>query len=277
MTAAQTDIDGMKPAPRMPVEQAPPLLRLSGVHKWLGANHVLRGIDLDVHHREIVVVIGPSGSGKSTLLRCINHLERVDAGQISLGDELVGYVMRKGELYEQSEREVARIRRRIGFVFQQFNLFQHMTVLQNITYGPTRVLGLPREAAEERGLTLLRRVGLEARARARPQTLSGGEQQRVAIARALAMDPALMLFDEPTSSLDPELVGDVLAVMKDVADAGMTMIVVTHEMDFARSVGDTLVMIDGGVVIERGPCAEVIKSPRHERTEAFLRTVRRHE
>ena len=251
------------------------VLHASSVHKWLGSSHVLRGIDLEVRRGEIVVMIGPSGSGKSTFLRCINHLEPIDAGEIRLEGELVGYYRKNGELWEQSDREVARTRRRIGMVFQQFNLFQHLTALQNVSYGPRRVLGLRREEAEDRAMALLRRVGLEDFAKSYPSRLSGGQQQRVAIARALAMDPTLMLFDEPTSTLDPELVGEVLAVMMDVAQQGMTMVVVTHEMDFARHVGDTLVVIDGGRVIERGPCAAVINSPSHERTAAFLKSVRR--
>jgi len=251
------------------------VLSVTGVHKWLGFNHVLRGVDLEVRRREIVVVIGPSGSGKSTLLRCINHLEPVDAGQIKVDDELVGYYYKKGELLEQPERIVARTRRGIGMVFQQFNLFQHMTALENIAYGPQRVLGLSRRDARDRAMATLKQVGLEAFANSHPSRLSGGQQQRVAIGRALAMEPKLMLFDEPTSSLDPELVGDVLRVMIDVAERGMTMVVVTHEMDFAHQVGDTLVVVDGGVIIERGPCADVIREPKHARTAAFLSSVRR--
>lgn len=251
------------------------VLSVKGVHKWLGGNHVLQGVDLDVHRREIVVVIGPSGSGKSTLLRCVNHLESIDAGQIALEGELVGYYHKNGTLYEQTERHTARVRRRIGMVFQQFNLFQHMTALENIAYGPHRVLGLPKPEANERARQLLARVGMEQFAGSHPSRLSGGQQQRVAIARALAMEPTLMLFDEPTSSLDPELVSEVLNVMTDVAEHGMTMIVVTHEMDFARQVGDTLLVMDGGTIIERGPCAEVIQAPKHRRTISFLKSVRR--
>jgi polar amino acid transport system ATP-binding protein len=251
------------------------VLSASGVHKWLGANHVLRGVELEVRRREIIVMIGPSGSGKSTLLRCINHLEPIDAGQIAIEGDLVGYFHKNGELLERSERDVARTRRKIGMVFQQFNLFQHMTALENIAYGPQRVLGLSTADAQARAVSLLQRVGLEGFAGSHPSRLSGGQQQRVAIARALAMEPKLMLFDEPTSSLDPELVGDVLRVMMDVAEQGMTMIVVTHEMDFARQVGDTLVVMDGGVIIERGPCADVIREPKHPRTASFLSSVRR--
>jgi len=253
----------------------PVVLSVKAVHKWLGGNHILRGVDLDVHRREIVVVIGPSGSGKSTLLRCVNHLEAVDAGQIRLEGELVGYFDKNGILFEQTERQAARVRRKIGMVFQQFNLFQHMTALENIAYGPRRVLGLSRDEANDRAMGLLRRVGLEQFAAAHPSRLSGGQQQRVAIARALAMEPTLMLFDEPTSSLDPELVSEVLNVMIDVAEHGMTMVVVTHEMDFARQVGDTLLVMDAGAIIERGPCAEVIQTPKHKRTIAFLKSVRR--
>ena len=251
------------------------VLSVEGVHKWLGRVHVLRGVDLAVHRGEIVVVIGRSGSGKSTLLRCINHLEAVSAGQIVLDGELIGYYRRDGELYEQSDHDVAGMRRSIGVVFQQFNLFSHMTALQNVAYGPRRVLRLSRGDAEERAAALLARVGLASVAKSHPSRLSGGQQQRVAIARALAMEPKLMLFDEPTSSLDPELVHEVLSVMTDVARQGMTMVVVTHEIDFARHVGNELVMIDEGVIVERGPCAEMIQSPKHPRTEQFLRRVQR--
>lgn len=251
-----------------------PMLEVVGVHKWLGANHVLRGVDLTVHTGEIVCILGPSGSGKSTLLRCVNHLEAIDAGSITVAGRLVGYVERRGRIYEQTEREAAATRRDIGVVFQQFNLFPHMSALKNVTYGPTRVLGRSRAEAAERGRELLARVGLADRSHAYPAALSGGQQQRVAIARALAMEPRLMLFDEPTSALDPELVGEVLAVMKTVAEDGMTMVVVTHEVEFAREVADTVVFMDQGVVLESGATDQVLDSPRHPRTAEFLRRVK---
>jgi polar amino acid transport system ATP-binding protein len=218
-------------------------------------------------------VIGPSGSGKSTFLRCINHLEKVNAGRIWVDGELIGYRQRGDKLYEMREKEVAAQRRSIGMVFQRFNLFPHMTVLGNVMEAPCRVKGEPKAEARERAVTLLRRVGLGDKVHSYPGQLSGGQQQRVAIARALAMQPKLMLFDEPTSALDPELVGEVLDVMKDLARDGMTMIVVTHEIGFAREVGDSLVFMDGGVVVEAGPPRDVIGDPQHERTRSFLAKV----
>ncbi len=234
---------------------------------------VLRGIDLQVARREVVCIIGPSGSGKSTLLRCINHLEKINAGRLSVDDELVGYRQRGGRLYELREREICAKRAEIGMVFQQFNLFPQMTVLDNVIEAPIRVKKMPRDQAVDLAKQLLEQTGMNEKAAAYPKQLSGGQQQRVAIARALAMQPKLMLFDEPTSALDPELVGDVLAVMRDLATSGMTMIVVTHEMGFAREVGDTLIFMDNGVVVETGAPREVLADPAHERTKAFLSKV----
>jgi polar amino acid transport system ATP-binding protein len=249
------------------------LVRAEGVRKRFGRHEVLRGIDLTVQRGEVMCVIGPSGSGKSTFLRCINHLEKVDGGRLWVDGELVGYRQDGNKLYELREKEIARKRAEIGMVFQHFNLFPHMTALQNVTLAPTRVLGVDRREARERGVRLLDRVGLADKLDVHPVALSGGQQQRVAIARALAMEPKLMLFDEPTSALDPELVGDVLDVMRGLARDGMTMIVVTHEIGFAREVADTVVFMDGGVVVESGPPAEVLGAPRHERTRSFLQKV----
>jgi polar amino acid transport system ATP-binding protein len=243
------------------------------VYKRFGANEVLKGIDLQVERGEVMCVIGPSGSGKSTLLRCINHLEKINAGRLFVDGELVGYTQRGDKLYECNEREVAKQRAEVGMVFQHFNLFPHMTALGNIIEAPIRVKKLPRAQAEQRGRELLDRVGLAGREDSYPRQLSGGQQQRVAIARALAMDPKLMLFDEPTSALDPELVGEVLDVMRDLAKSGMTMFVVTHEMGFAREVGDQLVFMDEGIVVEAGTPRDVIANPRHERTKSFLSKV----
>jgi polar amino acid transport system ATP-binding protein len=251
----------------------PVMVKAEQVHKWFGAAHVLKGIDLEVKRREVMCVVGPSGSGKSTLLRCVNHLEKVDSGRLSVDGELVGYRERAGKLYELREREVARQRRDIGMVFQRFNLFPHMTAMENVLEAPCQVKGEPKAAARERAQALLDRVGLGNRGDAYPAQLSGGQQQRVAIARALAMQPKLMLFDEPTSALDPELVGEVLDVMRGLALDGMTMIVVTHEMGFAREVGDSLVFMDDGVVVESGHPREVLVNPRHERTRSFLSKV----
>jgi polar amino acid transport system ATP-binding protein len=250
------------------------MLRVEDVHKWLGDTHVLRGVSLQVQTGEIVCVLGPSGSGKSTLLRCINHLDPVDGGVVEVAGARVGYELRRGQLYEQPEREVARARQRIGMVFQHFNLFGHMTVLQNLTYGPVKILGRSRASATVAAEELLRKVGMQDKAAAYPAQLSGGQQQRVAIARALAMEPQLMMFDEPTSALDPELVGEVLAVMKQVAHEGMTMVVVTHEIGFAREVADRVVFMDQGKVVEDGPALDVLDRPRHQRTVDFLRRVR---
>jgi polar amino acid transport system ATP-binding protein len=249
------------------------MVRAQAVRKRFGSHEVLRGIDLEVASGEVMCVIGPSGSGKSTLLRCINHLEKIHSGRLEVDGELVGYQERDGKLYELREREVSRKRAEIGMVFQQFNLFPHMTVLGNIVEAPVRVKSVGKDDAADRGRQLLAQVGLAGREDAYPRQLSGGQQQRVAIARALAMDPKLMLFDEPTSALDPELVGEVLAVMRDLAQSGITMLVVTHEIGFAREVGDRLVFMDEGVVIESGVPRDVIDSPQHERTRAFLANV----
>ena len=243
------------------------------VHKSFGRIEVLKGIDLTVQPKEVMCLVGPSGSGKSTFLRCINHLEKIDAGRLSVDGELVGYRQRGDKLHEMREKEVARQRRDIGMVFQRFNLFPHMTALDNVMEAPMRVKGKSKSQARERAMTLLERVGLVERAKMYPTQLSGGQQQRVAIARALAMDPKLMLFDEPTSALDPELVGEVLDVMRQLALDGMTMIVVTHEMGFAREVGDSLVFMDDGVVVETGAPKDIIANPQHERTRAFLSKV----
>jgi polar amino acid transport system ATP-binding protein len=249
------------------------MVRIEQVHKRFGAVHVLKGVSLTVHPGEVMCLLGPSGSGKSTLLRCINHLEAIDAGRIYVDDELVGYREHDGRLYELRDREICRKRSEIGMVFQSFNLFPHLNALENVVAAPVRVKGRSRAAARERGRELLARVGLGDRCDAYPRELSGGQQQRVAIARALAMDPKLMLFDEPTSALDPELVGDVLAVMRDLARQGMTMIVVTHEIGFAREVADTAVFMDDGVTVESGPPRELLERPQHERTRAFLSKV----
>ncbi|TDD39268.1 amino acid ABC transporter ATP-binding protein [Actinomadura sp. KC06] len=249
------------------------MVRSEAVHKSFGRLEVLKGIDLEVKSGEVMCVVGPSGSGKSTFLRCINHLEKIDSGRLWVNGHLVGYRESGGKLYELRDREVAAQRREIGMVFQRFNLFPHMTALENIMEAPHRVKRLPKADVRERALALLDRVGLGDKAQSYPSQLSGGQQQRVAIARALAMEPALMLFDEPTSALDPELVGDVLEVMKQLALDGMTMIVVTHEMGFAREVGDSLVFMDEGVVVEKGTPREVLADPKHQRTRDFLSKV----
>ncbi len=243
------------------------------VHKRFGRLEVLRGVSLDVARGEVVVIIGPSGSGKTTFLRCINHLERVDAGRIYVDGELVGYRERNGRLVEDSERAVARKRAAIGMVFQRFNLFPHLSALGNVIEAPIRVKKVRRKEAEETGRERLSKVGLADKLSAYPSQLSGGQQQRVAIARALAMEPKLMLFDEPTSALDPELVGEVLDVMKSLAREGMTMIVVSHEMGFAREVADRIVFMDEGVIVEEGPPEELFLRPSQPRTQAFLSKI----
>jgi polar amino acid transport system ATP-binding protein len=249
------------------------MVRAEQVHKSFGHLEVLKGIDLEVRPGEVSVVIGPSGSGKSTFLRCINHLEKINAGRIWVDGDLVGYRQRGDKLHELREREVAAQRRAIGMVFQRFNLFPHMTALENVMEAPCRVKRQSKGKVRELATALLRRVGLADKVDTYPGQLSGGQQQRVAIARALAMQPKLMLFDEPTSALDPELVGEVLDVMKDLARDGMTMIVVTHEIGFAREVGDSLIFMDDGAVVEAGPPRDVIAEPQHERTRAFLAKV----
>ncbi len=251
----------------------PPMVKAEGVHKRFGRLEVLCGVDLEVGRGQVFVIIGPSGSGKSTFLRCINHLEKINAGRLSVDGELVGYRQQGDRVYELKEREVARKRAEIGMVFQRFNLFPHMTVLGNVIEAPCRVSGLPRAQALERARDLLAQVGLADKADSYPAQLSGGQQQRVAIARALAMDPKLMLFDEPTSALDPELVGEVLEAMKKLAAIGMTMIVVTHEMGFAREVGDYLVFMDQGVIVEAGKPTEVLARPQHQRTKSFVARI----
>jgi polar amino acid transport system ATP-binding protein len=247
-----------------------PMVLSEGVHKRFGSLEVLKGIDLEVGRGEVMCLLGPSGSGKSTFLRCINHLEKINSGRLSVDGELVGYREAGGKLHELHEREVARKRSEIGIVFQSFNLFPHMTAIENVMLSPIRVAKINRSEARTRAEQLMARVGLSDKVDVYPVALSGGQQQRVAIARALAMEPKLMLFDEPTSALDPELVGDVLDAMRQLARDGMTMIVVTHEIGFAREVADTAVFMDAGVVVESGKPADVLGNPRHERTKAFL-------
>jgi polar amino acid transport system ATP-binding protein len=249
------------------------MVNAEGVHKRFGRLEVLKGITLTVMPGEVMCLLGPSGSGKSTFLRCINHLEKINRGRLSVDGELVGYRQVGDKLHELRESEIARKRAEIGMVFQHFNLFPHMTALENVTCAPMRVKKLPREEARARARELLARVGLDDKLGTYPAQLSGGQQQRIAIARALAMEPKLMLFDEPTSALDPELVDDVLQAMQRLARDGMTMIVVTHEMGFAREVADTVVFMDEGVVVESGKPSEVLSNPRHERTIAFLSKV----
>ena len=250
-----------------------PMVQAEAVHKRFGLLEVLKGITLEVAPREVMCLLGPSGSGKSTFLRCINHLEKINSGRLRVDGDLVGYEERGDRLHELPEREVCRRRTEIGMVFQRFNLFPHMTAFENVAAAPVLVKKEPRADVTTRARALRDRVGLSDKIDAYPNQLSGGQQQRVAIARALAMQPKLMLFDEPTSALDPELVGEVLDVMRALAEEGMTMIVVTHEIGFAREVGDTLVFMDEGVVVEAGTPREVIANPRHERTKAFLSKV----
>ena len=250
------------------------MVELRAVHKSFGALEVLRGIDLTVRTGEVTVLLGPSGSGKSTLLRAINHLEKVDKGFVLVDGELMGYRRSGNRLHELSERHILRQRTHIGFVFQSFNLFPHLTVLENVVEAPVSAQGRDRAEAAAHARELLDRVGLSDRAHEYPRRLSGGQQQRVAIARALALRPKLVLFDEPTSALDPELVGEVLDVMRDLARTGTTMVVVTHEIGFAREAADTVVFLDAGRVVEQGPPAQILDSPREERTRAFLGAVR---
>ncbi len=249
------------------------MVKAESVYKRFGRLEVLKGISLEVQPGQVVCILGPSGSGKSTFLRCVNHLEKIDAGRLWVDGRLVGYRQVGDKLHELRDAEICRDRAEIGMVFQHFNLFGHMTALENVVEAPIRVKKVPREEARRRATELLRRVGLGDKLDSYPAQLSGGQQQRVAIARALAMQPKLMLFDEPTSALDPELVGDVLDVMRKLADDGMTMIVVTHEIGFAREVADTVVFMDGGVVVETGDPRAVLARPRHERTRAFLSKV----
>ncbi|SER11961.1 amino acid ABC transporter ATP-binding protein, PAAT family [Faunimonas pinastri] len=247
-----------------------PLVKARNVHKAFGDVEVLKGIDMDVAPGEVVVILGPSGSGKSTFLRCINHLESIDQGSIMVDGEQIGYELRKERLVKLGGYAIARQRRKIGMVFQQFNLYPHMTALQNVIEAPIGVHGESRQAATDNAMKLLDRVGLASKVHNYPRQLSGGQQQRVAIARALAIRPKLMLFDEPTSALDPELVGEVLSTMRDLADQGLTMIVVTHEIGFAREAADRVVFMDGGNIVEQGPPEQVIGNPQHARTRAFL-------
>lgn len=250
-----------------------PMVLADRVSKSFGSNRVLRSISLKVDPGEVLCIVGPSGSGKSTFLRCINHLERVDAGRLSVEGQLVGYRQKGDKLFELRPKEAAFQRREIGMVFQRFNLFPHLTALENIIQAPMRVKRMSKSKATARAKELMERVGLGDKTDYYPAHLSGGQQQRVAIARALAMDPKLMLFDEPTSALDPELVGEVLDVMKELASSGMTMIVVTHEMGFAREVADSLVFMDDGVVVESGDPQKILTNPQHERTKMFLSKV----
>jgi ABC-type polar amino acid transport system ATPase subunit len=249
------------------------MVKAERVWKSFGRLQVLKGVSMEVFPQQTFVLLGPSGGGKSTLLRCINHLERIDAGRLWVDGELMGYKQRGDALHEMKPREVARQRAKIGMVFQRFNLFPHMTAIENVMEAPCRVTGIPRAQAEIEAEALLTRVGLREKLDVYPGQLSGGQQQRVAIARALAMKPKLMLFDEPTSALDPELVGEVLDVMKQLAREGMTMVVVTHEMGFAKEVADNVALIDGGVIVEQGPPQVVLVSPREERTKVFLSKV----
>ncbi|WP_309501073.1 amino acid ABC transporter ATP-binding protein [Saccharopolyspora gloriosae] len=249
------------------------MVEVRGARKSFGAVQVLRGVDLAVGEGSVTCVIGPSGSGKSTLLRCINHLEKVDAGRVEVGGALVGYRESGGRLYELPDRVISRQRAEIGMVFQGFHLFGHMTALRNVMEALLGVRRLSKKDAEVRAREALRKVGLAEHAESYPRRLSGGQQQRVAIARALAMEPKVLLFDEPTSALDPQLVGEVLAVMKDLAHGGLTMVVVTHEIDFAREVADSVVFLDDGRVVEVGPPAEVLLAPREPRTREFLTRV----
>ena len=249
------------------------MIELTGVHKSFGTLEVLNGIDLTVRAGTVTVVLGPSGSGKSTLLRCINHLEKVDSGRVSVDGELIGYRRAGNRLHELSERQILKQRAHIGFVFQNFHLFPHLTALENVAEAPQSAQRRPRDQVRAEALALLERVGLSDKAHAYPRQLSGGQQQRVAIARALALKPKLVLFDEPTSALDPELVGEVLDVMRGLARAGTTMIVVTHEIGFAREVADTVVFMDDGRIVEQGPPQQVLDAPQHDRTRSFLSKV----
>ncbi len=249
------------------------MVHAENIVKRFGSLTVLNGVDLSVKRRQVVVIIGPSGSGKTTLLRCINHLEKIDSGRIYVAGQLVGYREQNGRLVEDNETNIARMRSQVGFVFQRFNLFAHMTALENVIEAPIHVLHQPRDEVIDRAVALLEKVGLAEKANTYPHKLSGGQQQRVAIARALAMNPKLMLFDEATSALDPELVGEVLKVMRQLAEEGMTMVVVTHEMGFAREVADDVIFMDKGVIVEEGSAEQVFDNAQNERTRGFLRSI----
>ncbi|GGN35094.1 amino acid ABC transporter ATP-binding protein [Streptomyces fuscichromogenes] len=255
------------------LETAPAALEIHDVHKWYGTHRVLDGVDLTIRPGEVTVVLGPSGSGKSTLLRVINHLEKPEIGYVSINDELVGVKRQGDRLKELSERAILAQRGRIGFVFQNFNLFPHLTVLDNVAAAPVATGKLTKPEARALAKELLERVGLGERVGAYPRQLSGGQQQRVAIARALALRPGVILFDEPTSALDPELVGEVLSVIRDLATSGTTLVIVTHEIGFAREIADRVVFIDHGRIVEQGPPSEVLDRPQHERTRDFLSKV----
>src|SRR5262245_6928660 len=256
-----------------PGEASKVVVEAEHVQKWFGDQQVLHGVSLTVRRGEVLVIVGPSGSGKTTFIRCINHLEAIQSGTILVNGHRIGYREKGGRMVPDTERNIARQRRAIGMVFQRFNLFQHLTAIQNITEAPVHVLGTSKREAEAMARTLLSRIGLEEKENSYPSQLSGGQQQRVAIARALAMKPALMLFDEATSALDPEMIGEVLEVMKELAKEGMTMIVVTHEMGFAREVADRIVMMDAGRIIEEAPADVFFSSPKSERTRAFLTRI----
>jgi polar amino acid transport system ATP-binding protein len=248
-------------------------VEVRNAHKSYGTNHVLDGVDLVADSGKVTAIIGPSGSGKSTLLRAVNHLEKLDTGYVRVNGELIGVRLHRGRLKELSERDILKQRARIGFVFQNFNLFPHLTIVDNVTEAPVAAQGRSKPQAQRQARDLLGRVGLADKADAYPRQLSGGQQQRVAIARALALNPTLILLDEPTSALDPELVGDVLAVIRDLATSGTTMIVVTHEIGFAREIADLVVFLDGGRIVEQGPPGDVLDNPRHDRTREFLSKV----
>jgi polar amino acid transport system ATP-binding protein len=270
MTEQPTILSAIGGVPRPETDT---VVEATNVEKWFGKLHVLKGVSLTVRRREVVVICGPSGSGKTTFIRCVNHLEKIQTGRIFVNGHLIGYREEGTKLVEDKEQNIARQRQEIGMVFQRFNLFPHMTALGNIIEAPIRVRGVAEAEATETGRALLSRVGLAHKADAYPNQLSGGQQQRVAIARALAMKPALMLFDEPTSALDPEMIGEVLEVMKELAREGMTMIVVSHEMGFAREVADRMVMMDDGLIIEEGTPEHFFTNPTHERTKSFLSKI----
>jgi len=258
---------------QLATSNASEMVRAENVVKRFGNLTVLNGVDLLVKRRQVVVIIGPSGSGKTTMLRCINHLEKIDGGRLYVAGQLVGYREQNGQLVEDKEANIARMRSQIGFVFQRFNLFAHMTALENVIEAPIHVLHQTSSEVIDRAMALLEKVGLAEKAKTYPHKLSGGQQQRVAIARALAMNPKLMLFDEATSALDPELVGEVLKVMRQLAEEGMTMVVVTHEMGFAREVADDVIFMDKGAIVEEGPAERIFDNPENERTRAFLRSI----